>query len=145
MLESIRLELAHLDMSRRALRNFGLVMGAVAGLVATFILWKSGWQPGPWSTGLSVGGAVFAIVGLVAPRALVAVYRAWMGLALALGFVMTRVILTLVFSLVVFPIGLIMRLIGKNPLALRPDSTCDTYWIRRVEPENRREQLTRYW
>ena len=59
------------------------------------------------------------VSGLLVPRALVWPNRLWMGLAEALSFVMTRVILAIVFFALVTPIGLFRRLIGGDPLNRR--------------------------
>jgi hypothetical protein len=58
---------------------------------------------------------------------------------------MTRVILTLVFFLVVTPIGLVMRMIGKDPLTKGADESADTYWIPRTYPTRDRSRLLKYY
>ena len=67
------------------------------------------------------------VSGLLVPRALVWPNRLWMGLAEALSFVMTRVILAIVFFALVTPIGLFRRLIGGDPLNRRAASS-ESYW-----------------
>ena len=54
-----------------------------------------------------------------------------MTVALAIGWVMSRVVLTLVFAVVLTPLALVARLTGKRFLALGPDRTASTYWVRR--------------
>ena len=61
-------------------------------------------------------GAAFAIAAVVYPKALLPLYRPWMKLAEALGWLNTRIILILVFYLIVTPIGLVMRLFRRSPL-----------------------------
>ena len=51
-----------------------------------------------------------------------------MGLAVVLGFVSSCVLLTLVFAVLVTPIGWALRALGRTPLALRPDPDAATYW-----------------
>ena len=75
-------------------------------------------------------GVALIILGAVAPRALKYLYIAWMSLALTLGFVMSYVILTLFFFLIVTPIALLARLFRKDFLAQRLDKQATTYWIR---------------
>jgi len=70
--------------------------------------------------------AAFLIAAIVAPRALDPIYRAWMILGEALAWVNTRVILTLIFFLVVTPIGLLMRLFGRSPIERRRSGW--SYW-----------------
>ncbi len=88
---------------------------------------------------LFVLGATLALLGAIYPRALVVPNRLWMGMAEAMGFVMTRVILGVVFFLFVTPIGLIRRLTGGDPLGRRGQRT-ESYWkpytARRSDPKH---------
>lgn len=72
-------------------------------------------------------GASLVVLGLIVPRALVWPNRLWMGLAEVLSFVMTRVILAVVFFLLVTPIGLIRRMVGGDPLNRRA-ARAESYW-----------------
>ena len=81
-------------------------------------------------------GALLVALGLVAPRALYWPNRGWMGLAEALSFVSTRVVLAIVFFLAVTPIGLVKRLTGGDPLRRRAGSE-PSYW--RPYPERQRD------
>ncbi|NUO82084.1 hypothetical protein HUU05_18590 [candidate division KSB1 bacterium] len=58
-------------------------------------------------------------------------YRGWMALAVAMGFVMTRVILTVLFYGMFTPIALVMKLLRKDPLHERFDKQAETYWVKR--------------
>ena len=58
-------------------------------------------------------GALFALLAAAAPRALVPLYKPWMRLAEALGWLNTRILLILIFYLVVTPIGLVLRLFRR--------------------------------
>ena len=74
------------------------------------------------ATALSVTGAVLLAAGLVAPRALAAPNRVWWRFAQVLGWINTRVLLTAFFFAVITPVGVVMRLCGRNPLQARPGS-----------------------
>jgi hypothetical protein len=106
-----------------ALRRFGLLVGGVflALLVGVLPLIKHHPRPlWPWFP-----GGLLCAVALVAPRSLTGFYRRWMQLASALGWLNTRLLLTVVFFVVVTPIGLILRALGYNPMrraAAFPDS-----------------------
>jgi hypothetical protein len=117
---------------RKRLRGFGLTVGVAFVALAALLVWKH--RPlWPLAAGL---GALLALMGLVVPHWLRPLERVWMRIALALGWVMTRVILGIVFALVFAPAGLIMRLFGKDPLRLRFDKQRPSYWHPRAE-ENR--------
>jgi hypothetical protein len=72
-------------------------------------------------------GALLVFLGACFPRALVLPNRAWMALAGVMSFVMTRVILALVFFLIVTPIGVVKRTMGWDPLRRR-SSPEQSYW-----------------
>ena len=92
---------------RKQLVAFGIIMSgafAVAGWI--FAL-----------NALYVVAAAFVLFALLTPRALTPAYRPWMRLAEGLGWVNTRILLVLIFYLVVSPIGLVLRLFRRSPIA----------------------------
>ena len=118
------------DSRLRVLRRFGFVMAAASGVLAALLLWKQ--RPaGPYLLALAAG---FALLGAAAPRVLDPVETAWMKLAGWLSVVMTYVVLTLAFFLVVTPLGLLRRLFGADSLHLKLDRSAATYWVP-VEPD----------
>lgn len=121
----IREELRQLDTSPRALRRFGWMVGGVFILIGAWLAYRGHrWAPVPLVVGLTLAAA-----GWLMPGRLVAVYRAWMALALVLGLVVTTVLLTLVFCLVVTPSGWLARLKGKDFLHRRLDRSAASYWV----------------
>ena len=140
----LRDELQALDVSRAALRRFGLAVGGVFAVLGGLLAWKSGWSPGPWTVGFLVAGGVLMLFGLMAPRLLGGPYRVWMAFALALGVVMSRVLLTLFFFLVLTPVGWVRRTFGDSPVRTEPDPSAETYWQKREDPADP-ERLKRMW
>lgn len=128
-------EIRDIKSGRKELRSFGLVMGVAFGLLAAFLFWKA--RPSwPALAGLS---AFFFAFGLALPKTLRPVQKAWMTLALLMGFVMTRVILSALYYGVVTPIGFVLRLTGKRPLERGPDAAARTYWVTRDNSRKTRE------
>src|SRR4051794_2625165 len=109
----IRQELKELNTSARELRKFGLLVGGIFLLLGAWFFWR-GKPAFPFL--FAAGGPLF-FLGLVWPRALRVVYVGWMTLALLLGLVVSTLLLTLFFYLVVTPIGLFARLVGKDFLS----------------------------
>lgn len=138
-------ELKSLDTSPRALRRFGLLVGGVVLAAGAVFAWRAGTPARTLPAVLLVAGALLAAHGALRPSSLRVVYLAWMGIAIVLGWVMTRVILTAVYYLVVTPVGLVMRAIGRDPMHRRPDPDLETYWIPRSEDDDPRTRLTKYW
>ena len=114
----------------RELRKFGIVMAAACGLLGGILWWHA---RGAWPYLAGAAGAFLFLAG-IAPRVLAPVERVWMAMAEVLSAVMTQVVLTLSFILVVTPVGVIRRLVTKDPLGLRFDRSRGTYWVP-VEPD----------
>jgi hypothetical protein len=126
-------DIKELKTGTRELRNFGLLVGGVFAALGLLALWR-GKPIYPW---LLTPGLALVVLGAILPRTLKYVYIAWMTLALVLGFIVSHVILTLFFFLVITPIGLIARLAGKDFLRLKLDRQARTYWIPREQKETK--------
>lgn len=145
MIRILREEIQALDFSRRSLRSFGWVVGGVLIAIAGVLLFSRDWSGSVAIYILSAVGAALVVLAFAAPTALKPVYLVWMTLAVVLGYIMTRVILTLVFFLVVTPIGAVLRMAGRDPLTRKPDPSLDTYWIEKSYPEDSRSRLEKYY
>ena len=118
-------------------RSFGLTFCVLSLVVAFAPLWRGG-APRPWAVALAV---IFGTMAMLWPAGLAPANRAWLALGLALHRFVTPVVMALVFYLVVTPFGLVMRAFGAGLAPrLRPDSSLDTYWIRRDEDSSRMDQ-----
>lgn len=111
-------------------RNFGLVFAAVGILIALAPLLRG---EGPRPVWLALA-AVFAGLAFLAPRVLRLPNRLWFRLGLLLGAIVAPIVMTLVYLLTIMPMGLGLRLMGKDLLSLRPDPQADSYWIERRDP-----------
>ena len=123
----IRQDIKELKTDDRRLRQFGLLVGGVFTALG-LVWWARGKPFFAWSL---TPGVVLMAFGLAWPRALKLVYIAWMSLAIVLGFVVSTILLTLFFFLVITPTGLVARVAGKDFLALKLDRQASTYWISR--------------
>lgn len=111
-------------------RSFGFVLGGgFLALAAIRFLWAGtiSW----WLLGLSCG---FLLAALIVPRVLAPVRRAWMRLAAVLGFINTRILLTVVYAALITPLALLMRLFGRRPISLATENPA-SYWRRRRADE----------
>lgn len=124
---NIREDIKQLKTDTATLRKFGLVVGGVFVLIGFLFLWRHPNRT-PY---FAWPGGVLMFAGAVLPRALKWVYVAWMSLAFVLGFVMAHIILAVLFYLMITPIGLIARLIGKDFLRLKLYRAAASYWIPR--------------
>ena len=87
-------------------------------------------------------GLALVAAGLLAPAAARAFHRGWMRLAVALGHVNSRVLLTLVYYLVFAPYGLVSRLVGRDPLRRRGRGE-GSHWVERKTTRQAREGFER--
>ncbi len=111
--------------SYRVERNFGLIVGGVFVAISTWWVFRGKFET--VSPRLLAFGLLLIASGLLFPRMLVVPNRLWMGLAEVLSFIMTRMILGLVFFLLVTPLGLFRRIFGGDSLNRR-SARSDSYW-----------------
>ena len=122
----IREEIKSLKTGARDLRKFGLTVGGVLALLGCWFWWR-----GKTHFPYFLVPGVLLLLGALIPRALKFVYIGWMSLAFILGFAVSATLLTLLFYLIVTPIGLISRLAGRDFLNRKFDRNAATYWIKR--------------
>lgn len=111
-----------LDRSPKTLRKTGLVFCVSLATLAALGCCKGWWN---WPS-FAVAAAVGALAWL-RPAWLLLPYNGWMLLALSMGWMVSRLLLTLIYFLVVTPIGLIMRAMGNDPLDIKLGNR-DSYW-----------------
>jgi hypothetical protein len=120
-------------------RVFGLVFAAFFAIVA-LLPWLSGRTPRFWSLGVS---GVFAITALAVPTVLAPLNRLWMRFGLLLHGIVSPIVLGIMFFVVITPMAVLIRILGKDPLRLRFDREASTYWIRRDPPGPAPDSLDR--
>jgi len=124
-------EIKAIESGRKQLREFGLTLGVVLGIVAAVQAWhnKETWIY------FAVSSALFMGLSFIAPFILKPLQKIWMGLAIVLGWFVSRIILGILFYGVVTPTGIIVRLSGRDLLNRKLDPKAPTYWI----PKPKRE------
>ena len=108
-------------------RNFGLVFFVVFLIVALWPL-KHDEDIRLWSLVLSI---IFFILGILNSRLLTPLNKLWFKFGIFLGFIVSPIIMGIVYFLVVTPIGTFMRLLGKDLLRMNKIKSESTYWIKR--------------
>lgn len=111
-------------------RGFGIVFAVVFAGLGVLGMWR-GAPSAPW---LLAAGAAFALLAAFVPHRLAPLNRAWTAFGLLLSRVMNPLLIGAIFFLIVTPIGLLMRALGKDPLARGLDPVADSYWITRRPP-----------
>jgi Saxitoxin biosynthesis operon protein SxtJ len=114
-------------------RAFGCTVGSMLMLIGA----TKAFVAGTISSAVCLifaSGALLLLLAIFAPSRLSTLNRLWFKVGTAIAKVMNPIILALLFFLVVTPMGLLMRIVGKRPLRLAPDRTAATYWIKREPP-----------
>ena len=113
-------------------RSFGIVFFIVFFLIALYPLTYSG-ELRIWSAIISL---IFLILGLINSNILAPLNKLWFKFGIFLGKIITRIIMGIIFFLVVTPIGLLMRLLGKDLINLKYNNN-KSYWIEKNGPKSK--------
>ena len=116
------------ELDDKGLREFGLTIGAaIVGLFGLFFPWllERGWPTWPW-----VIAAAFWSLAAIHPLSLRWIYRGWMRFGLLASRVMTPLVLGIVFFVMISPMALVRRFMGKDPLRRTLDPNQESYRVR---------------
>ena len=113
----------------KELRKFSITLFFALEILGLLVFWQRG------AAGLVLCGIGLALLlcGLTRPALLANPYRGWMRLSLILGFLMTHLILSLMYYFVFTPTGVVMRMFGKDFLHKQFDKNATTYWIKKIQ------------
>ena len=120
-------EIRAIPQDEKALRRFGLTLGAFFASLTFWNLWKQG-EPAPIFGTLT---AFFGVTGWLCPKVLKSVQKIWMTAALLMGWIMTRILLSLFFYGVMTPVGFLMRVSGKKFSEKALTGENHTWWLNR--------------
>lgn len=116
----------------REARRFAFILAVLLVALAAFSFWREH----PVRAGIVASTAAAALICAFAFFPLwLRLFRLWMKLAEVMSRVMTRILLSVFFYLVLTPIALLMRVLGKAPLDLAWKDGKPTYWIDKPEAE----------
>ena len=113
-------------------RSFGIVFFIVFSLIALYPLTYSQ-DIRIWSVIISI---IFLVLGLFNPKILTPLNKLWFKLGILLGKIISPIIMGIIFFLVVTPIGLLMRLLGKDLINLKYNNN-KSYWIEKKGPKSK--------
>ena len=120
-------------------RSFGMVFVLV--FLAVGIWMVSGSHSEGWL--FLAGSVILFVVALVRPSILDPLNRAWFIFGLLIGLVVNPLILGVVFFLVVTPMAVTRRLLGKDSLNLKFESSLKSYWVNRNPPGPKPNSMTK--
>jgi F0F1-type ATP synthase assembly protein I len=114
-------------MNKQELRKFGLTTGAIVAVLFGLLLpwlFDHVWPTWPW-----VVAAALWIWAILLPATLEPVYHGWMKVGHVLGWINTRIILGVMFYTVFFLVGLIMKVLGNDPMSRKIDKAAISYRV----------------
>ena len=121
----------------REIRKFGTIAFVFFGILCGLGIWREKLIL-PYIFGcISLIGLSF----LLFPKPVSPVYDRWLKISHFIGRVITVIILTLAFYLVITPSALMKIIFGGRPLPMKPDPNLSSYWVTRSEPVQSRERF----
>ena len=106
-------------------RNFGLMVGGIFAAIGVWPLLR-GEGIRLWGVIL---GSLLVVLGLLLPGRLGPIYKTWMALGHILAWINTRIILGIIYYGVLTPMGLVMRLAGRDAMRVHDDHAASTYRV----------------
>lgn len=113
-------------------KNFGIVFFIFFLLMALYPLSQNG-EIRVWSAMISL---IFLFLGLLNSKILTPLNKLWFKFGIFLGKIISPLIMLMIFFLVITPIGLLMRIFGKDLLNLKYNKN-KTYWIEKSGPKSK--------
>lgn len=120
-------------------RKTALVVAFVLFLIALWNIYKGRVTLAAVFAGVS---GVLVVIGLFVPLAARGFHRFWMGIAGVLGYVNSRILLSLLYYGLLTPVGLVRRLMGRDPMRRRGPAE-QSYWVKREYTRQTKEQFER--
>lgn len=117
------------DFTDRELLWFGPLLGLFVGIIGAILSRRFGLVGAAYGLWMVAGIAIAVYYAIPAIRK--PMYRAWLYSVFPIGWVMSHLLLGIVYYLILTPIGLAMNALGYDPMHRRIDPTAETYWIDR--------------
>jgi hypothetical protein len=99
-------------------------------LIVSEILWNLAW--------------IVGLAGLIFPPLVRPVFVVMMAVALPIGFVVSTILMLIIYFLIMTPIGLVMRVFGYDPMRMRPAAGAESFWIERPPSSDVRRYFKQY-
>ncbi len=138
-IKDVKADLADLDLSGKSLRRFGWLVGSVLFLLGAFFYYKK--ISLVWVISILVAALPLLLLSLAAPRLLRRVYTVWMALAFLIGWIISRVLLSFIFYLIIAPIGVMTKILGKRFLEVKINPQQKSYWVKKKKSNPNYEKM----
>ena len=129
-IDEIRKDIASIRSSPADLKKFGLLMGGILILISVLATWKQ-WWISYFTFIAAIFGLILMLLGVVRPLSLKMIHRFWMGFAVILGSIISRIILFLLFYFILTPLAEAARVFNKRFFFVYKEKKQLSYWIDR--------------
>ncbi len=134
--------------SRSKLREFAVIWLVAFSLIAALLAWKMGCFSGAGSWRIPVFlwalAVLVGITGIILPGAVRPVYIAWMGIAFPIGWLLSHVLLALIYYGLFTLIAAVFRLLGRDSLKRKFDQAAATYWEKHEPAASTKRYLQKF-
>ena len=121
-------EINTVEVTKSDLKKFGFIMGGMFALIFGLLFpWISDKTLETWPIWPFIVMGVFWAIAIIAPQILRPVNELWIKIGNVLGFINSRIILAVMFFLLIFPIGLLLKVFGKDSMDRKLDKEAKTY------------------
>jgi hypothetical protein len=129
--------------SRKELRQFAAIWFPLACAVICWLLYKAtkSWHAPAVFSGIAAILCVLANFSLEFSHRL---YVAWMVAAFPIGWTVSHLLMGLIYYLLITPMGLLMRLCGRDSMGRRFDPARDSYWVPHSTPKDKQQYFRQY-
>ena len=128
------------EITKSDLRKFGFIMGGMFALIFGLVFpWIGDKTKDTWPLWPFIVMAVFWAVAIIAPQILRPVNDIWIKVGNVLGFINSRIILSVMFFVMIFPIGMLLKVFGKDSMKRKLDKNTNTY--RKISKVRKKEHL----
>ncbi|MCB9894067.1 MAG: hypothetical protein H6839_06455 [Planctomycetes bacterium] len=129
--------------STRQLRTFGAIWFPLFCGMIGLAAWRATYSDLAWIIAGSIAG-LSVLLALGIPKALKPLFIGLMIVSFPIGWVVSHVLIALVYYVVITPLGLLLRLFGKDPMSRRMDPGASTYWVSLREPASKSNYFRQY-
>ena len=120
---------------QKQLQNFGKIALLITAIISLLLYVLKGISI-PWALAIFAVGFTIFLISMISSRLTRMIYVVLMAVTFPIGLVVSFTLLAIFYFLLLAPLGLIFRLMGRDALCRKFDATAESYWLSRQEPES---------
>jgi len=128
---------------RKQLRSFGKIALVITAIISLLLYVLKGVSI-PWALAIFAVGFTIFLISMISSRLTRMIYVVLMAVTFPIGLVVSFTLLAIFYFLLLAPLGLIFRLMGRDALCRKFDATAESYWLSRQEPESTEQYFRQF-